>query len=278
MLVSVLCKEDQTGYFDKSGESEAHRGGKQFVVEWLRRQGIASETEKWLPVIQRRADIYFKYDGQMYVIEIQLSFINIQDFKKRYQDYLSIGIIPFWVGMDVTGDLRSDQLMTLLDELLIRMKPFPHAYYIDLSNMNWLIRHSYYYLKNRSLSACDYIPENSLTFEEFLDLSVIQRECFYYPEEFIQRWLLQTKRKRLQKTLSINKGERAVLRILQHHGVNLNHFPAVCRVPLQHQYILQTPPEIWQKWILINVIHCNAIDQHISITSLCNEVSRAIQM
>ncbi|AOM83376.1 competence protein CoiA family protein [Salisediminibacterium beveridgei] len=269
----MLCKEEQHDYQKESNESATHQSAKAFVVEWLARKGVISETEKWIPVIQRRADIYFQFKDQEYVIEIQLSFINRKDFRMRYEDYLSVDIVPFWVGVDQVDGLNSDQKMTLLDELLIQMKPVPHACYIDVEKGTWLFRHGYFYLQNRTLTACEYVPDDELSIGAFLNKSVINQFTVCFSDSFIRRWLSQTKRKRLQKTLSLNQGERTVLGLLQEYGLNLNYFPAICRVPLQQQYILKTPPEIWQTWLLLAVIQRR---DRIVITDLCDLMSEAV--
>lgn len=273
----MLCKEDQPDYQKVSNESASHRIGKEFVVNWLSSKGISSQTEKWIPAIQRRADVYFQFQGKEYVIEIQLSFINSSEFRKRYEDYLSIDIVPIWVGMDQTDCSRSNQKMTLLDELLIQMQPVPHACYIDAEKGTWLFRHSYFYLQNRTLSACDYVADDELSIDAFLDKSVTERFTVCFSESFLRRWHRQTKHKRLRRTLSLNRGERVVLRLLQEYGLNLNYFPAVCCVPLQQQYIFKTPPEIWQTWLLLAVIHQSVYDDRIAITYLCDEVSKAVR-
>ncbi|RSL31041.1 hypothetical protein D7Z54_23130 [Salibacterium salarium] len=90
-LQSNLCTDTS------EPETEEHLTGKAELYKWLLSKGVVPMIERFLPSIQRRADLFFTYQGQDYAIEFQCASISTEETITRTQDYLSENIIPLWI-------------------------------------------------------------------------------------------------------------------------------------------------------------------------------------
>ena len=78
-------------------ESLEHKNAKEFLSNFITKNNYFSKTEFLIPEINRFADIFFKYKGQDYVIEIQNSFYDQSEYVQRTRDYKSSGINILWI-------------------------------------------------------------------------------------------------------------------------------------------------------------------------------------
>lgn len=110
-------------YQCSESESEEHRISKFLLASYLERQGATSiRIEKRFQDILRIADLYFEWNHQAYVIEIQKSAISQSLFESRVQDYRSKGIEVLWVFI---GDLKEKPQTYLINKVMALNKHHP---------------------------------------------------------------------------------------------------------------------------------------------------------
>lgn len=93
----IVCFEDK-GSYGVFYESKAHHDCKRILLDWLQVQRIEAFPEYRISGINRRADVYFRYQEQAYAFEVQISRISSSVFNDRTRDYEQAGIIPYWIG------------------------------------------------------------------------------------------------------------------------------------------------------------------------------------
>ena len=84
-------------YKYSESESEVHRLTKERFASWLKNQGIWPEVERHFREINRIADIYFEWNSNAYVIEIQKSAISESLFQARTEAYKKFEITVLWI-------------------------------------------------------------------------------------------------------------------------------------------------------------------------------------
>ncbi|RKD75584.1 competence CoiA-like predicted nuclease [Sinobaca qinghaiensis] len=77
-------------------ESDLHMTGKKLLFQWVN-QSYETEMEKFIPLINRKADVLVTINKQKYALEFQCAAITEKEILKRTQDYLSCGIRPIWI-------------------------------------------------------------------------------------------------------------------------------------------------------------------------------------
>ncbi|GAK05785.1 competence protein CoiA [Geomicrobium sp. JCM 19037] len=80
-----------------SEETKEHREGKERLYAWVKTFAEEVEVEKWLPMIDRRADVWFRYRGVHYVFEMQCSPVDRMAIRERTLAYESQSIQVLWV-------------------------------------------------------------------------------------------------------------------------------------------------------------------------------------
>lgn len=85
------------GYFSES-ETEEHIQGKIKIYNWIKEQpGVTNcKLEAWIPETKQRPDIYFEYEGKMFVIEFQCTPIA-SEYYERQRLYELNNIKTFWI-------------------------------------------------------------------------------------------------------------------------------------------------------------------------------------
>ncbi|WP_041581826.1 competence protein CoiA family protein [Salisediminibacterium selenitireducens] len=273
----LVCFEDKGSYGFFYYESRDHQDCKRILLDWLQVQRIEALSEYRISGINRRADIYFHYQEQAYAFEVQLSHISSSVFNERTRDYEQAGIIPYWIGH---GELKSRSHkipFNILDECYIRHAPVPHAFYIDTVKESLFIRHSFAYEKHKSVRVTDTNGMHGLVMDDLKNPVRAIGKAVFFDEEAKRKWLQTTRYKRTKRYLTLNMGERFVLKLLQSYGQNLNYFPSICRVPLRNQFILRTHPEIWQTWFLLKVVMGEAgLNGTLSLCTAVNRLKEAV--
>src|SRR5690625_2465352 len=78
------------------GEGTYHEQGKLLLFQWLRRQRLAVQLEKYLPAINQRPDLLLTINQRQIAIEFQCSRVPSRQIRQRNQGYKQAGIIPLW--------------------------------------------------------------------------------------------------------------------------------------------------------------------------------------
>lgn len=277
-MAVLFCCEEEGIYGTFYYESEDHQHCKRILTDWLNKQKIDALCEYRIPGLDRRADIYFHYMGEAFVFEVQLSHMSPTVYSDRTRDYIRAGIIPYWIGAGKLNKNARNVPFHCLDECYIRHAPVPHALYIDMMREILFIRHSFSYEKHKSVRAADTKGKSGLTMKELRDPLTVIGSTVFFDECAKQSWLNATRYKRTKRYVSLNTGERETLKVLQSHGLNLNYFPAICRVPLRNQFVLRTHPEIWQTWFLLKLAGNEwSPNQRVALSAVTERMAKAVR-
>ncbi|WP_280769254.1 competence protein CoiA [Salipaludibacillus daqingensis] len=258
----------------KSNESVDHFQAKHMIYNWLRSYQFKPLLECYLPELKRRPDVCVKINQKHLVIELQRSHINSEQFYKRHFTYLEAGYYPIWIGLQPTIPPIPLTLTTFtqLDSFLISMEPVPHSIYFNLTYKKWLVCSDFYYLQPRKTLhwvtqlPFDTSPEELMINPLKYTMQISDRKK--RNEVLFKQWKSQTLKKRIKVFFSFTPSERKMLFIFQKHQLNLNYFPAVCNFPQATQFFLDTPPQLWQSWIVMEVINNTPLHSHLHVTSL----------
>lgn len=256
-----------------TNESMEHFQAKHAIYDWLKAFNLQPELELYLPEVKRRPDVCVKINQEPVVIELQRSHIHPEQFYKRHFTYLDAGYHPIWIGLQSTIPVTplSLKAFTQLDSFLINSQPVPHSIYFNLIHQKWFIYSGFCYLQ----------PRKTLHWVTELPLQTSPEELLLHPYKFtihqkydkkkrnnylLEHWRGLTLTKRTKVYLSLTPSERKVLRLFQQYQLNLNYFPAVCNFPQTSQHLLDTPPHLWQSWIVMEVINKSPLLQHLHLS------------
>lgn len=259
----------------KTNESIDHFQAKHAIYDWLKSFNLQPELELYLPEVKRRPDLCVKINQNSVVIELQRSHINPKQFYKRHFTYVDAGYHPVWIGLQSTLPITplSIKTFTQLDSFLINFQPVPHSIYFNLVYQEWFICSDFYYLQ----------PRKTLQWVTQLPSQTSPEELLMHPYKFtiqrtsdkekrnhylLERWKSLTLTKRTKVFLSFTPSESKMRTLFQQYQLNLNYFPAVCNFPQKTQYLLDTPPHLWQSWIVIEVINKSSLLQHLHLSAV----------
>jgi len=259
----------------RTNESLEHFQAKHAIYDWLKSFQLKPDLELYLPEVKRRPDLCVKINQKSVVIELQRSHIHPDQFYKRHFTYLDAGYHPVWIGLQSTIPIipLSLKTFTQLDSFLIKFKPVPHSIYFNLTHQKWFICSGFSYLQ----------PRKTLQWITQLPLGISPEELIMDSDKFtlqrasdkkrrndflLERWKVETLIKRTKVFLSFNPSERKMLNVFQQYQLNLNYFPAVCNFPQTTQYLLDTPPQLWQSWLVIEVINKASLHQNLHLSTV----------
>lgn len=112
-------------YHSYENESPEHQAAKKLLATWLQSQNINPQIEWRLPEIKRIADIYFVWEQQRYVLEIQKSPLTAAELEQRTKDYATLEINAHWIFI---GDLVKKKHTVILNRAMATNKEQPLIY------------------------------------------------------------------------------------------------------------------------------------------------------
>ncbi|WP_240371509.1 competence protein CoiA [Anoxybacteroides rupiense] len=260
--------------FEHETESSYHASGKRDLFTWLQKQAPDVQLEPYFLTIQQRPDLYVNIQGRPYVFEYQCSVISEAQFQKRNNGYKKTGMQPIWI-------LGAHQLQRL------------SAFHFKLSRFQWLFTQYvssispqpllfYYCPQTEKLIRLVHLVPFS-TYHAF-SVPIIQKidhvrihDFFTYPQislpsSFWRTWLMQKTKWRQTFTFYPSTLTRAVCAdFYLHHPPSL--FPCEAGWPLQFGYLFESPPFIWQTYILLFI---NSSNRTYSLAEIYNWIKKKI--
>ncbi|WP_233254308.1 competence protein CoiA [Salipaludibacillus keqinensis] len=259
----------------KTGETLEHGEGKQAIFNWLKSFQLKPKIEQYLPELKRRPDIFVRLNDQPVVIEIQRSHIQPELFYKRHFTYVDAGYVPVWIGLQPSCEhwKLSIKSLSQLDSFLIRPTPVPHAIYFVPKASHWVLYSRFHYLQPRkTLLQITHPPLMTSPQTLLLNPSslLIQDEKLKKEQltSLFKHWKKQTITKRSKLFLNLTVTERKLLPLVQRYQINLNYFPAICHLPLRNLYLIDTPPQLWQTWVVIAIINDTPLNEKLNLSSI----------
>lgn len=227
-------------------ETFAHLQGKQQLYEWLTNEKIEVEIEKYLRHIQQRPDIFVRHMQHMYAIEYQCSVIPFSLFAKRTNAYKNAHIVPIW----------------LLHTSHVKRR----SLFFQLSSFSWLFFNDqevipFYCDERREVSFLHHLiplsstlaygewatfPLHAISFSSFFQTPQRQHDVLFHA------WQMKKKQWRLSPLYY--RTNRTFCRIVYHAHMTPSLFPHEAGIPLRHAYWFETPPFIWQTYMLLEMM------------------------
>lgn len=254
-------------YAYHENESVEHLEAKVLMKDWLMGQKIPAVLEKAFPAIKRVADIFFKYHGRDYVIEIQKSSQSSVGFKERTESYHRLNITVIWLFI---GDVRQKAATFKLDRTMAATRE-PSLFHLDLEGKKLTGFQQVTWLTAKEVQAAAWTkPLGRLLLGDLL-----------FPKKgeglALEKWLLIKRDFRMRKWQGYMRSERLLARTAARHRSNLSLIPAEVGWPVSGGGF-QKPLFIWQACILHTIMAACQPGDALTLGELVRKLGRDYQL
>lgn len=254
-------------------ESEYHLKGKIQLYEWLQKQGIDVEVEKYLPKSKQRPDLYVTWQNQDFAIEFQCSTIDASLLMKRTTSYLRENIIPLWIlGGNRLKKSSVDTIKISSFDLLmansISTNNLRLIYYCPSTNRFCITKALIPFASNTFSAVTEFYNPNDLSFP----MLITSRDTENYPKK--ETWLAMKRRFRSITYLYIDDSYK---RLFYENGIPLCFLPGEAGIPVRSMIWLKTGPMLWQGWILLKFIIPLKIGERITFQDIYQGFKMQVQ-
>ena len=232
-------------YKDHDHESEAHHLSKLVLEEWLSNQGVRTiKVEYRLAAINRIADIYFEYENEKYVLEIQKSMIDASLFHQRTNDYEKLGIRVIWIFI---GPIQAREKTYLLNRVMRLQKQNRLIHFNVLTETFTLFDHLVW-INQKEVQGMT----QTVLLKHFSLASLLLPNT-QYEQRQLNDWLVIKQEFRLKKALSYQRSERGLLRLCAPFLINVSLLPSVVGWPIEGKAYTK-PLFIWQGYVVLCIM------------------------
>lgn len=231
-------------------ESEYHLSGKLQLYNWLKKQGIHAELEKFDPQIRQKPDIAFYSKGQRYAIEFQCSAIPEQLFVKRTKTYLENEYIPIWIAAANLIKRTRSNVVSMNNFLYLFLRRPLHTWNIP----------SFCPISGQFINLHGVIPvtsQKTLTHLEVQPIHQISLNQLLSPTEkqfsIIKDWQAENQRMKSHYMLYPGAHQNPFLQELYQNRLSLLTLPSEIGLPVLSSPYIETPPIIWQTFLYLDV-------------------------
>lgn len=226
-------------------ESEAHHLSKLVLEEWLSNQGVRTiKVEYRLAAINRIADIYFEYENEKYVLEIQKSMIDASLFHQRTNDYKKLGIRVIWIFI---GPIQAREKTYLLNRVMRLQKQNRLIHFNVLTETFTLFDHLVW-INQKEVQGMT----QTVLLKHFSLASLLLPNT-QYEQRQLNDWLVIKQEFRLKKALSYQRSERGLLRLCASFLINVSLLPSVVGWPIEGKAYTK-PLFIWQGYVVLCIM------------------------
>lgn len=246
--------------YEYDRESEYHLSGKLKIYNWLKKQGILAELEKFDQQMRQKPDIAFEWKGQKYAIEFQCSVIHADIFEKRTRTYLEHDVIPLWIAAENLIKRNSHMVVSMNHFLYLFLRRTKHAWNLpafcpvsgQLINLHGVIPIS-------SRKAITILEVKSLNQSSIDDL--LSPKARQYP--LLKIW--QTENQKLKSRNLMNHGawQNRFLKELYRNRLSLLTLPAILGLPVHSSPYIETPSLMWQTYIYLDIFRHHKSGEYI---------------
>lgn len=232
-------------YDSHTHESEAHQLSKLVLSQWLINQGATSvQLEYRLSAVNRIADIYFEWNEQKYVFEIQKSLMTPELFEQRNKDYRQSGIQVIWIFI---RDIQERSHTYLLNQVMRLQKGNRLIHFNVLTETLTFFDHLVWLNQKEVEGTIQAVPL------KFLSLDQLLFPPQAYKQKRLSQWLAIKKEFRCQKYASYQRKEYALLRMCAPFLINLSLLPSVVGWPIE-EVAYEKPLFIWQAYVVLCIM------------------------
>ncbi|SER86982.1 Competence protein CoiA-like family, contains a predicted nuclease domain [Gracilibacillus ureilyticus] len=237
-----------------SGEGSYHAKGKLDLYQWLKKQGIEVFLEHYISEIKQRPDLLVKLGTRTLAIEYQCARISLTELRSRTEKYRQIGMIPVWIlGANNLNRLSSQLIkITSHDAAYIHQfhEHFPQIIYYYCSSQKQLIFFQDFYFLTQTKAYGNFTvkPLEKCTFKEFFLIRKLPTQ------QLLQIWRKELKNWRNRPVSFHQRRETEWRKWLYLHKFNTQTIPYYVNIPVQSEFMMKTPPWIWQSCLYLDLI------------------------
>lgn len=246
-------------------ESEYHLLGKELLYEWLEKQHLRVRLEPYIPSIQQRPDLFASLENKT-AIEFQCATISDKLFLQRTKSYISRNLTPVWIlggnRMQRTG--KQTFRLQQMDWLALREPLHPSygvygIYFCPRSDQFAFISNIFPYSVTTVIAAVTFGKRAQFPWTVLLNGPRRSNGQDLLAQWFKvkQNWRSSPYRHRSPAVSYVNK-------MLRSKQTYINLIPAEAGIPLRSHYWIETPPFLWQAWLLLRFIVPLPLGQPIS--------------
>jgi len=248
-------------------ETNYHLAGKLQLYDWLKKQGINAELEKFDPAAKQKPDIVFDWQGKRYAIEFQCSTIPEELFVKRTAGYFENGYIPIWIAAGNLIKRTGTKAVSMNNFLYLFIRRPRHDWnilaYCPLSgqfiNLNGAIPIS----SRKTITQLEIHSINKVTVNHLINPNVksyqVLKSWQYEMQKFKSRYLMYP-----------GSHQNHFLQELYRSNLNLLSLPSEIGLPVFSGPYIETPALIWQTYLYLDIFRHLNEDDLISCVQVLN--------
>lgn len=234
-------------------ESQYHMQGKLDLYNWLQNQSSINDVmlEPYIREIKQRPDLLFKDGAKRMLIEYQCSSIAQNMLQQRSLKYKEQKIIDFWIlgAKSLKRNGSYEFQLSIFQWIFARKTTLssPPTIYAYCSNLkSFIILYSIIPFSSRSVIANHYTyPIHSITYPELFNQQMNKKKL-------LSTWINKMKRFRLKPISYRSKDETSFHFFLYlKKNLPLSYLPSLAFLPLNSNYLFESPVYVWQGWILV---------------------------
>ncbi len=230
-------------------ESNYHLTGKQQLYEWLKKEHPDVKVECYLHASRQRPDLLLP--TSKIAIEYQCSLINNSILLQRTNDYHRLGFDVYWILGAKRLKISYHQIQSIREmewaATSIRQGLPTLLYYCPKEMKFALVTLHYSLTSTKFICTTAYYSSSSTSFTELLRVPSAPPN----PYSHHQIWFKQK-----QIWRNNPHGEKSfayffLRKLFYSHGRSIRMFPSEAGIPSSENYWIETPPYLWQSWILV---------------------------
>ncbi|EMG28125.1 CoiA-like family protein [Listeria fleischmannii 1991] len=222
------------------GETSRHLNAKKLLLGWLKYQNFQVELEHYFPVIKRQADLFVENN---IVIEYQCSTIPISQMIERTENYLSLGLKPYWIlGQKVV--MKQGKYVFSTFQLAFLLKDKQLGYFLLSFHPEEKCFELFYHIQHY---AGKYFFASSMKLSTNYSLEAMQEKItgVRFKSLFVKR-NRKLEREHLSYFYAKYKTKSVFLQQLYQAGYAIINLPPEIGVQLPSQFLVHTPAVEWQ--------------------------------
>lgn len=249
-----------------NGEGEYHEEGKLLLYEWLLKQNLKVELEKYLPELKQQPDLLVDLNGRKIAIEYQCSRISNEEIINRTQGYTKQGIQVIWIlGMKLLKRIGTQlfKFDTFSKTMLHQFTPqYPLSIFYFCPESSKLVKiQNLSFLNNKY--AVGKLKYHSLNRINIIDLF---KANFLTKQELKGAWHREKKNFRVRRRDRLYGEELHWHQWLYLKRLYIEQLPSLIHLPVTTNYRMKVAAWNWQSRLLYDVIDPLEKDQLFSLT------------
>lgn len=236
------------------GEGEYHKQGKLLLYEWLLKQNLNVELEKYLPDLDQQPDILLDLNGRKIAIEYQCSRVSSEEIISRTNGYKENDIQVIWIlGMKLLKRIGAQlfKFDVFSKTMLHQFTPqYPLSIFYFCPESSNLIK-----IQNLSFLNNKYAV-GKLKFHSLNRINIIElfKANFLTQQELKNTWHREKKNFRVRRRGGLYGEELQWHQWLYLKKLYIEQLPSLIHLPITTNYRMNVASWNWQSRLLYEVI------------------------